>query len=258
MTGTGAQAIKLDNAIDFANNTDYGTRILKRKEFTKMSVNSDVLETRLNDQDLYTSSLYDDHSRPVATVVNAQWKDIAFTSFEVQNGRWVFNNSYVSHTPTLAMTGQHVYDLIQSTNDIVSPILSDKDYIVAFWVKSTSEPTAELYNTSNTTPVIIEEMNVVGDWKLYVAKFEAVAGDVFKLYNGTGDAMAIDEIRLHPTEASMTSYAYEALCGITSKTDARNYIIYYDYDQFGRAVHERTIHGEIISKLEQFAQQADN
>lgn len=258
MTGATASAIKLDNILDYKNQSDYGYRILKRKEFTQTSNYGDVLEARLNDQDLYTSSLYDGASRKVAEVSNAQFKDIAFTSFETQNGRWVFSNNDVVHLPSTALTGEHVFSLIQNTNDITSSGLSDIDYISAIWVNSQDIPTAELVDGGgNTSPVQLALMNTVGDWKLYVANFTGATGTNLKISNSGTNTMYIDEIRLHPRHATMETFTYKPLCGVASESDGRNYITYYEYDQFGRLSITRNMRGNIISKLEQFAQHND-
>lgn len=255
-SGSNPQAIKVDKAFDYSNNNDFGDHILMRKEFTLLSANGDLLEKRLNDQDLYISALYDGHSRKVANVKNARWQDIAFTSFEGQSGRWTFNNNNITHSPSAAMTGEH--ELALTSNGIESPTLNEKDYIVALWVKSVSIPTAELYNAGGTSSINLTEQNEVGDWKLYTARISPDSGDILKIYNAALDPMYIDEIRLHPAEASMKTYTYLPMCGIASESNSMNYIHYYDYDVFGRLTHTRNIRKEIISKLEQVAQGNDN
>ncbi len=45
----------------------------------------------------------------------------------------------------------------------------------------------------------------------------------------------IDEVRLHPIDAQMTTYTYDPLVGMTSATAPPNNVTtYYDYDDFGR------------------------
>lgn len=58
----------------------------------------------------------------------------------------------------------------------------------------------------------------------------------------------IDELRLYPSNASMTTYTYEPLLGISSMCDSRNNIIYYDYDAMGRLQHTRDFDGNIVQK----------
>jgi YD repeat-containing protein len=44
----------------------------------------------------------------------------------------------------------------------------------------------------------------------------------------------IDELRLYPKGAQMTTYTYEPLVGITNQCDANNNITYYEYDALNR------------------------
>jgi len=44
----------------------------------------------------------------------------------------------------------------------------------------------------------------------------------------------VDEIRLYPRNAKMTTYTYEPLVGITSITDVNNTSLYFEYDSFNR------------------------
>lgn len=45
---------------------------------------------------------------------------------------------------------------------------------------------------------------------------------------------AIDEIRVYPTDSQMSTYTYDPLIGMTSKTDARGVTEYYEYDGMQR------------------------
>ncbi|NDK57358.1 hypothetical protein [Pontibacter fetidus] len=51
------------------------------------------------------------------------------------------------------------------------------------------------------------------------------------LLNGTG---LLDELKLFPVDAFMTTYTYEPGLGLTSKTDPNQVTEYYEYDSFGR------------------------
>lgn len=52
--------------------------------------------------------------------------------------------------------------------------------------------------------------------------------------NGRLTIANIDELRLYPKGAQMTTYTYQPLIGITSKCDVGNHISYYEYDAFSR------------------------
>ena len=65
-------------------------------------------------------------------------------------------------------------------------------------------------------------------WTLYVHK---VTGQSTITLTGSG---LIDELRLYPSTAQMTTYTYSPLVGMTSQTDVGNRVTYYEYDGLAR------------------------
>ncbi|WP_146198861.1 RHS repeat domain-containing protein [Pararcticibacter amylolyticus] len=60
----------------------------------------------------------------------------------------------------------------------------------------------------------------------------------------TGDAF--DDIRIHPSDAWMTTYTYEPLTGMSSSTDEKGNTVYYQYDSFGRLQYIKDRSGAIL------------
>ncbi len=58
----------------------------------------------------------------------------------------------------------------------------------------------------------------------------------------------VDEVRLYPTKAQMTTYTYDPLIGMTSACDINNRVTYYEYDRFGRLLHVRDEKKNILKK----------
>jgi YD repeat-containing protein len=69
-------------------------------------------------------------------------------------------------------------------------------------------------------------------WILYEKQVTMAATTTLTL-SGTSTAF-IDELRVYPTAAQMTTYTYDRLFGVTSVTDPANFTTYYEYDSFGR------------------------
>ena len=61
--------------------------------------------------------------------------------------------------------------------------------------------------------------------------------------SGTG---TLDELRLYPSTAQMTTYTYYPLIGIQSQCDASGKISYYSYDGLGRLKDIKDQDGKIL------------
>lgn len=60
----------------------------------------------------------------------------------------------------------------------------------------------------------------------------------------------VDEVRFHPLNAQMATYTYEPLVGMTSSADPRNYISYYEYDNFIRLLRIRDEDRNILKQYQ--------
>jgi YD repeat-containing protein len=60
----------------------------------------------------------------------------------------------------------------------------------------------------------------------------------------------LDEVRVFPGDAQMTTYTYEPMLGISSQTDENNITTYYYYDEFGRLKDIKDNNGNIIKHYE--------
>jgi len=70
----------------------------------------------------------------------------------------------------------------------------------------------------------------------------------------TGNA-TIDELRLFPTGALMTTYTFNPIVGISSQCSSTNYVTYYSYDTMGRLYAIRDMRGNIIKTINYHYQQ---
>lgn len=155
---------------------------------------------------------------PIAEVKNATNADIAYTSFESDDlGNWAYDNSIAKDTA--AITGLASYD-INSTHGISkSGLLSAQTYIVSYWSRNGS------YNVNSSSA---KTGKTAGAWTYY--EHEVTGATTINVI-GNGD---IDELRLYPKGALMTTYCYKPLVGMISANDESNKITYYDYDGLGR------------------------
>jgi YD repeat-containing protein len=67
---------------------------------------------------------------------------------------------------------------------------------------------------------------------------------------GNTSSTVIDEVRLYPPDALMTTYTYDPLVGVTSITDERNQTSYYVYDGLGRLQYIKDFEGNVLQRYE--------
>ena len=163
---------------------------------------------------------------PIAEVINADSASVAYTNFESYNsngqGNWVYNTTGTVTDATAPM-GAQCYN-VSNTNSIVkSGLNSTVGYVVSFWAKSGAIPTV-----SGGTIINSATGNIKSGW-IY-NEFQ-VNGTTAVTIGGSG---LIDELRLYPVNAQMSTYTYIPLVGIASKCDIKNDITYYNYDNVGR------------------------
>lgn len=235
------------------------TTLVKAKEFTRFDLREDVLEVKLDEQNRYNAYVWDSRfGHKIAEASNARFDEIAYTSFEGLNeeagcetdyGNWDFNPAAVIHPPSIggttpqAVTGEFIYNL--NLADITTQLKAYTEYELTFWADI--EPKVFI-NSSRQTLNIKRQ----GAWSLWSLKFTSGSADVLTIEDNSSLSIVgfIDELRLHPARATMTTYTYEPLFGISSVCDSRNNILYTEYDAQGRPAIVRDINRAIISKTE--------
>jgi YD repeat-containing protein len=143
---------------------------------------------------------------PVVKVINAPLNDIFYDSFEGGNG-----NSSAGD----AKTGHYSYS--GGYTKALSG-LDNGSYTLSYWLKNTS-----------------------GTW-IWQFNTVTVSGGSFTI-SLSGQ---IDDVRFYPQAAQMTSYTYDPLIGLTSTTDAKGQITYYEYDNFQRLKNIKDKDGNIL------------
>ena len=175
---------------------------------------------------------------PVASVTNADYSDIAYTSFEANGqGNWTFSSS-ATPDPS-APTGKKVYSLNGLNNITRTGLKSSTTYIVSYWTKNTSAFT--IAGTISQYPI---QGKTIKGWNFFTHK---ITGQTQVNIGSNG---LIDELRLYPATAQMTTIAYDPLIGMTSQCDANNSISYYEYDVFSRLKLIRDQDDNIIKTIE--------
>jgi hypothetical protein len=209
------------------------SRYASRLKFLLFDSRNNLLQQQKTN-DVISSYLWDYLSTyPVAEIQNAAYTDIAYTSFEADGkGNWSFTG--IPGMDPLAVTGKKVYD--PSLGALNKNISTAGSYIVSYWSKTGAK------NVNGITATTGRNIN---GWIYYEHRLTlAVNGTV--TVSGTG---VIDELRLYPDNALMSTYTYNPLIGLTSQCDANNRISYYEYDALNRLVLVRDQDKNILKKI---------
>ena len=180
---------------------------------------------------------------PIAQAKNAVIADVAATSFEADgNGNWSYTGS--STASASCLTGGMSYNLGQVKGNITkSGLTSSTTYIVSYWI-STNQPIT-IAGTLSGYPIKGKTITIGGvNWTYYEHK---LTGQTSLTISGAG---YIDELRLYPATAQMTTYTYSPLIGMTTQCDVDNRVTYYFYDGLGRLMYVKDQDGNIIKTYE--------
>ncbi|MGZ5192165.1 MAG: hypothetical protein ACXWCZ_14240, partial [Flavisolibacter sp.] len=161
----------------------------------------------------------------IASCINAGFIDIAYTSFETNfGGNWSGIDPF-GIQPNGGITGNKFYE--QAGFVFIKPGLDpQKTYILSYWSKNGDYAITAPYPGY---PKILRSVKKNAEtWTLFE---HLIKGENELQIMGTG---AIDELRLHPQSAHMSTYSYLPLIGMNTESDANNRITYYEYDEFGR------------------------
>jgi YD repeat-containing protein len=172
---------------------------------------------------------------PVAEVTNSSFANIAYTSFEADgSGNWSIGSTL--RNTNSGITGQQSYNLSNGAC-IKTGLTTTNTYTVSYW-----SSTGSSYAVTGSTSV--KQGKTINGWTYFEHQ---VTGTSTVTVSGSGN---IDELRLYPTGALMTTYTYTPLVGMTSQCDAGNRVTYYEYDGLERLKDIKDQDGNIIKTLQ--------
>jgi len=200
--------------------------------FKQYDLRGNLLQQAQKDNVNY-SYIWDVNANLSTSVINSSVNDIAYSSFEsIDNDSWITTGTqrYTSD----AITGTQCYSL-NSGSISKSGLTALMKYVVSYWAKTGASVT--ISGGAVGTPVAIRSYN---GWTMYE---QTLTGASTVTVSGTG---LLDELRLYPIDAQMTTYTHKPFIGITSQTDAKGQTTYYEYDEFQRLKNVKDQNGNII------------
>lgn len=186
---------------------------------------------------------YDRHHL-VASAHNASQSTIAFTSFEPSaTGRWQFDTTATRYVAA-KFTGTRGYQLDGTPAATVRCAdLTAGEYELWFWSHGLNVP-----RVSGALRQRDEQVAVVGPWHQHRVRLTLAANATVQLTSSQDKLVWLDELRLYPVGARLTSYTHDPLAGITSQTGPDGRTVFYEYDGLGRLVRTRDEQGRILSQ----------
>ena len=176
---------------------------------------------------------------PLAQVDNAHLADVAYCSFETpETGGWSFAGSYVSSDAT-APTGSHAYALGSSNPVSKSSLTASTSYLLSYWLKAGASISITGGTQSNPATGL-----TLNGWTYHEV---TITGTTSVSITGSGN---LDELRLYPVGAQMTSYTYDPLLRLIAQCSPNSTISYYEYDSLNRLVDVKDEYGNIIKAFE--------
>jgi hypothetical protein len=180
---------------------------------------------------------------PIARAVGAMQSDIAYTSFEADGtGNWIITNP--SLNTSTALTGNISFNMTTSSSIADNSLNAGTTYILSYW--SQNGPLTVTNSASVKTGVTI------GPWTYYEHQ---VSGGTSVSLTGTA---TIDELRLYPKGALMSTFTYNPQVGMTTECDPSNKLVYYTYDTFGRLHMTKDQYGNIVKRYDYEYQATNN
>lgn len=173
---------------------------------------------------------------PVAQIKNAtnnNYPQVAYTSFEAprNGGAWFYTGTPVFDAT--APTGSMVYPL--SAGSVTSSNFDNTtSYALSYW---SNNGAATVYAGSYLSGTSYRSSN---GWSYYEYTVPAGVSSI-----SISGSTSIDELRLYPVNAQMTTYAYNP-SGVTAMADTKGSINYFEYDYFGRLKNARDWLGNIV------------
>lgn len=175
---------------------------------------------------------------------NAPYASVAYTSFESDaTGRWRYDSTGTRRISD-AHTGHWGYRLDGGVG-VSRTGLPAGTYELLYWSRG-GKPITTI-TAGGTVTGIKTTATASGGWEQHRLQLLLPTVATVEI-NGRG--IVVDDLRLHPTGARMTTMTYTPLVGMTSQTDPSGRTIFYEYDNLGRLLRVRDEQGRVLTEQE--------
>jgi hypothetical protein len=202
---------------------------------------------------------------PIAEIKNASLNEFYHQNFEENTGGF---DGDVALDNTRPHTGKNSLKIVNpNTGEKVShctvatPVVLTvpRKFVFSGWVYSDA-PSVQLFlfmmkpgETSYFSYVDSQQITTTGKWT-FIQKVTEVPADVtnvfLRLDNNSAGTVWFDDLRIQPADASMSTYTYQPLVGMTSAIDDRGKTVYYEYDSFQRLKNIKDQNNNIVKSFD--------
>lgn len=231
------------------------------------------LETYLPQIESYKSMIWDTiNGYKLADIANSRYTNIAYSGFEFgngygynikpnssatvfiltveDNGSLILPPGFTESVPVTKTLSGNQFCLLKSGSSsnkrlYTQGLETGLKYRATFWASNNEIPE---FGIEGGTQYTLTQIATKGPYNQYEVFFTPTVTGQKIGFNSPSENVAIDEIRIHPVDAQMTTYTYQRLNGKTSETDALGRITFYEYDSMGRLHLVRNQEGDIVQK----------
>lgn len=239
------------NYFDFNNNQPTSDKWLKISEVIKYNPFSIPVES-MDINGNFVASFMGDQQNKVLASGNAMLSELKysgaefrFTGSEFEGGiRGVnFISQDIAHTGYYSLKSStpnsrlfEVSGAVSSGHSDISKAFRPGKYKVSLWAYRTGSAEAGARLVFNGQQIIASETMNAGCWKLHNFYVDLNPNTSFNLYatSISEGVYYMDDFRMHPVYASMTSYVYDFLDQLTFILDSQNLGMAFTYDHAGR------------------------
>lgn len=202
-----------------------------RMQFT-YDLNGNIV-SYLKPSDIPTSVVWGyKNSLPIAKVENADATSIAYTGFE-DSGTGNWNSNVITFGS--GFTGNRGGILSAGKTISKSGLDNTKSFTVSLWGQAGA--------SIQMNGVSVSSSFSRNGWSYFEQSFSNTSQVTI---SGSG---VVDELRLFPKGALMTTYVYDPLKGISTLTDTNNNTTFFEYDGLGRLINEKDQYGNITRQI---------
>lgn len=225
------------------------------------------LETYLPASDDYKAMIWDTLSgHKLADVVGARYSNIAYSSFEygtepniqvsnayilrVVNNSILIPGNFSEFIPVSSTITGNNFCLLKKGSSAEKRLYTQElepgiRYRATFWASANTVPE---FGIEGGTQFALTQIAEKGQYKQYEVFFSPTLAGQKIGWSSPAVNVALDELRIHPVTAQMTSYTFQGLNGKVTETDALGRITFYEYDGLGRLHLVRDQEGNILQK----------